>query len=160
MYKVKMSVPQKNSGNKNKGQSASRTNHETFINDYMYELQKNGEVHDIYLGKIVKMLGNSRVEVNYQRHNKEGTPIINVSQASIPGKFQGKNKRYFWIETGSNVLVADTGLKIFEVVGLVDNASLETMKKNMKIHPFISGNIDEQDHLFEEIAEELNVDDI
>jgi translation initiation factor IF-1 len=155
-----MSVPQKNSGNKNKGQSASRSNHETFINDFISELEMRGRVEDIYIGKIVKMLGNSRVEVNYQRHAKDGTPLIATSQAAIPGKFQGKNKRYFWIETGSTVLVADTGLKIFEVVGMIDNANLEIIRKHMKLHVFITGNVDEQDELFEKAEKELDIDDI
>jgi len=154
-----MSVPQKNSGNKNKGQSAARTNHIEFISDYMNELQTYGIVKDIYLAKICRVLGNSRVEVQYQKIDcKDGDPHMYSSQAVIPGKFQGKNKRYFWIENGALVLVADTGLKLFEVVGMVDNNILETMKKYMKINTAIAGDGEEEDALFAEA--DLDIDGI
>jgi hypothetical protein len=156
-----MAVPQKNSGNKNKGQSASRDNHETFVFDYLTELEKYGSVDEIYLGKISKMLGNSRVEVVYQKLAKDGTPLAGVAQALIPGKFQGKNKRYFWIETGTIILVADIGLNKLEVVGVVSPSNLEKIKKHTRVHVSISGNGQEEDTLFEKAEEpELDINEI
>ena len=153
-----MSVPQKNSGNKNKGQSASHKNHDKLIRDFIDDMMSNGYVEDIYIGKIVRMFGNSRVEVVYQKKVNDEI-LVDVVQASIPGKFQGRNKRHFWIESGSLILVADTGLG-FELVGLLSRDDMQTIKKYTKINHNISGD-EVIDEVFEKVEdEELNVDTI
>jgi len=153
-----MSVPQKNSGNKNKGQSASHKNHDKLIRDFIDDMMTNGYVEDIYIGKIVRMFGNSRVEVVYQKKVNDEI-LVDVVQASIPGKFQGRNKRHFWIESGSLILVADTGLG-FELVGLLSRDDMQTIKKYTKINHNISGD-EVIDEVFEKVEdEELNVDAI
>lgn len=153
-----MSVPQKNSGNKNKGQSASHKNHDKLIRDFIDDTMTNGYVEDIYIGKIVRMFGNSRVEVVYQKKVNDEI-LVDVVQAAIPGKFQGRNKRHFWIESGSMILVADTGLG-FEIVGLLSRDDMQTIKKHTKINHNISGD-EVIDEVFEKAEdEELNVDAI
>jgi hypothetical protein len=154
-----MSVPQKNSGNKNKGQSASHKNHDKLIRDFVDDMMTNGYVEDIYIGKIVRMFGNSRVEVVYQKKVNDEI-LVDVVQACIPGKFQGRNKRHFWIEMGSLILVADTGLG-FELVGLLSRDDMQTLKKCTKINHNISGD-EVIDEVFEKAEEEteLNVDAI
>lgn len=154
-----MSVPQKNSGNKNKGQSASHKNHDKLIRDFVDDMITNGYVEDIYIGKIVRMFGNSRVEVVYQKKVNDEI-LVDVVQACIPGKFQGRNKRHFWIEMGSLILVADTGLG-FELVGLLSRDDMQTLKKCTKINHNISGD-EVIDEVFEKAEEEaeLNVDAI
>jgi hypothetical protein len=154
-----MSVPQKNSGNKNKGQSASHKNHDKLIRDFVDDMITNGYVEDIYIGKIVRMFGNSRVEVVYQKKVNDEI-LVDVVQACIPGKFQGRNKRHFWIEMGSLILVADTGLG-FELVGLLSRDDIQTLKKCTKINHNISGD-EVIDEVFEKAEEEteLNVDAI
>jgi hypothetical protein len=154
-----MSVPQKNSGNKNKGQSASHKNHDKLIRDFVDDMISNGYVEDIYIGKIVRMFGNSRVEVVYQKKVNDEI-LVDVVQACIPGKFQGRNKRHFWIEMGSLILVADTGLG-FELVGLLSRDDIQTLKKCTKINHNISGD-EVIDEVFEKAEEEteLNVDAI
>jgi len=154
-----MSVPQKNSGNKNKGQSASHKNHDKLIRDFVDDMTTNGYVEDIYIGKIVRMFGNSRVEVVYQKKVNDEI-LVDVVQACIPGKFQGRNKRHFWIEMGSLILVADTGLG-FELVGLLSRDDMQTLKKCTKINHNISGD-EVIDEVFEKAEEEaeLNVDAI
>ena len=155
----KMSVPQKNSGNKNKGQSASRDNQDRLIRNFIDDLAKNkGCVEDVYIGKISKLFGNSRVETVYQKKVNDEI-LVGVVQAAIPGKFQGRNKRHFWIETGSLVLVADTGLG-FEIVGLLSRDDMQLIKKFTKINHNISGD-EVIDEVFEKADEEdLNVDAI
>ena len=153
-----MSVPQKNSGNKNKGQSASRDNQDKLIRNYIDDLDRtDGYVKDVYIGKISRMFGNSRVEAVYQKKINDEI-LIGLTQATIPGKFQGRNKRHFWIETGTLILVADTGLG-FEVVGLLSRDDIHAIKKITKIHRNISGDEDIDD-VFEKPEEELNVDAI
>ena len=153
-----MSVPQKNSGNKNKGQSASRDNQDKLIRNYIDDLGRtDGYVKDVYIGKISRMFGNSRVEAVYQKKINDEI-LIGLTQATIPGKFQGRNKRHFWIETGTLILVADTGLG-FEVVGLLSRDDIHAIKKITKIHRNISGD-EVIDDVFEKPEEELNVDTI
>jgi len=153
-----MSVPQKNSGNKNKGQSASRDNQDKLIRNYIDDLDRtDGYVKDVYIGKISRMFGNSRVEAVYQKKINDEI-LIGLTQATIPGKFQGRNKRHFWIETGTLILVADTGLG-FEVVGLLSRDDIHAIKKITKIHRNISGD-EVIDDVFEKPEEELNVDAI
>jgi hypothetical protein len=153
-----MSVPQKNSGNKNKGQSASRDNQDKLIRNYIDDLDRtDGYVKDVYIGKISRMFGNSRVEAVYQKKINDEI-LIGLTQATIPGKFQGRNKRHFWIETGTLILVADTGLG-FEVVGLLSRDDIHAIKKITKIHRNISGD-EVIDDVFEKPEEELNVDTI
>jgi len=154
-----MSVPQKNSGNKNKGQSASRDNQDRLIRNFIDDLAtNNGYVEDVYIGKINKLFGNSRVETVYQKKVNDEI-LVDVVQAAIPGKFQGRNKRHFWIESGSLVLVADTGLG-FEIVGLLNRDDMQLIKKFTKINHNISGD-EVIDEVFEKAEDgELNVDAI
>jgi len=154
-----MSVPQKNSGNKNKGQSASRDNQDRLIRNFIDDLSKNnGYVENVYIGKISRLFGNSRVEAVYQKKVNDEI-LVDVVQAAIPGKFQGRNKRHFWIEAGSLVLVADTGLG-FEIAALLNRDDMQLLKKFTKINHNISGD-EVIDEVFEKADEEdLNVDTI
>lgn len=151
-----MAAPQKNSGNKNKGQSAGRINQDKLIRNFMDDLERyNGYVDGVYIGKITRMLGNSRVEAVYQKKVNDET-LIGVTQAAIPGKFQGRNKRHFWIETGSLILVSDTNLG-FEVVGMLTRDDIHAIKKITKVHSNISGD-EVIDDIFEQQDDDLNVD--
>jgi hypothetical protein len=155
-----MSVPQKNSGSKNKGKMIGRENHDKVVKNFIDDLEEyDGCVDSVYIGKISKLFGNSRVEVLYQKKSNDEI-LIGLVQATIPGKFQGRKKREFWIESGSLVLVSDTGLG-FEILSVINKDDLHTIKKFTKIHQNISGD-EVIDDMFAkaEDEEELKIDDI
>ena len=102
---------------------------------------------NIYIGRVVRKLGNGRVEVSYSVQKREsieddeGTVledkvkcIIQQGQVKIPGKFRGKSKRSVWIEANSIVIIEDSGLGIMEIKALMTRDQLKDLSKEMNIH--------------------------
>jgi len=110
--------PQKNAGNRGaKKDTGVSFKNQKFIRDLMSDLKEDGAVDDVYVGRVTKRLGNGRMEVFYIEDDR--TKLIT---SLIRGSFRGRGKRSVWIDVGSFVAIASTGVGgslAFEIVAVL-----------------------------------------
>jgi len=127
--------PQKNSGNKGaKRETGVSTKNKRFIQSFLDDIRSEGTVTDVYVSRIMRKMGNGRVEVFYVDSAK--TP--HTVQAVIRGSFRGKGKRSVWIEDNSIVMIADSGIggsAEFEVVAVLSPEQLRDLRKETEVDP-------------------------
>jgi hypothetical protein len=166
--------PQKNTGNKGaKRETGVSMKNRRFIASFLEDIRKEGNVEDVYVARIMRKMGNGRVEVFYVDGDKKPHSV----QAIIRGSFRGKGKRSVWIDDNAIVMVADSGIggsAEFEVVAVLSPDQLHDLRKEMDIDSrvvafgivdtavLMSDNpLDTGVFEFEPLAEEeVNIDDI
>ena len=113
--------PQKNSGNRGAKRETSATiKNRRFVQDFLDDLRKEGNVSDVFIGRVIRRLGDGRMEVFYTEKVKNENKG-RVAQAKIPGRFSGKGKHSVWIDVGTFVAIASTGVSgsaAFEIVAV------------------------------------------
>jgi hypothetical protein len=137
---------QKNSGNKKiKRESGVGIRHKRLISNLLEDIRNEGKVDDVYIGRVIKKLGNGRISVFFVKteledtFDKEGNEIqkeVHKSyekQVLIPGRFRGRGKHSVWIEVGGIVVIGDSGVEILEVIATLTKEELEKISKNMFI---------------------------
>lgn len=103
-----------------------------FIQAYLDDLKAGDVPVDVHVARVLKKLGDGRVEVFYIGPNKKPS----LSQAVIRGSFRGKGKHAVWIDPGSIVLAADSGIPgsaSMEIMAVLDQASLDKIRKSIEI---------------------------
>jgi hypothetical protein len=113
--------PQKNSGNRGAKRETSATiKNRRFVQDFLDDLRKEGNVSDVFIGRVIRRMGDGRMEVFYTEKVKTENKG-RVTQAKIPGRFSGKGKHSVWIDVGTFVAIASTGVSgsaAFEIVAV------------------------------------------
>ncbi len=129
--------PQKNSGNRgSKKEAAVTSKNNRFVQALLEDARKDGNVQDIYIARILKKMGNGRMEAFYI--DSDGRP--QTRQTLIRGSFRGKGKRGVWIDIGSVVVMADSGIPgsaEFEIMAVLSNDQIRDLRKEMDIDPRI-----------------------
>lgn len=129
--------PQKNSGSKaSKRVSGVQAKNSRFIQSYLGDLHKEGKADDVYVARVIARLGNGRMDVFYI--DKYNSP--KATQAVIRGSFRGKGKRSVWIDVGSIVMIADSGIAgsaEFEIMAILDQDDLNSLKRETTLDPRI-----------------------
>lgn len=130
--------PQKNSGNRGaKRETGASKKNRMFIQDFMDDMRKEGHVDDVYIGRVLRRLGDKRMEVFYTetvKNDQKGR----VVQAKIPGKFSGKAKHSVYIDIGTFVAVANTGVSgsaEYEIVAVFSPDQMRDISKEFKLDP-------------------------
>lgn len=103
-----------------------------FIQAYLDDLKDNDVPEDVHVARVLKKLGDGRLEVFYIGANKKPS----LTQAVIRGSFRGKGKHAVWIDPGSIVLAADSGIPgsaSLEIMAVLDQASLDKIRKYIEI---------------------------
>lgn len=128
--------PQKNSGNKGaKRESGTATKNKRFVNDLLSDLKNQDDVSDIYIAKIVKKLGNGRLETEFYTKDEATDQITHhTKHAVIPGRFRGKGKHSVWIDVGSVVALGDAGVGAdLIIMAVLTRQQLKEISKSMYI---------------------------
>lgn len=129
--------PQKNSGNRgSKKEAAVTSKNNRFVQTLIEDARNDGNVEDIYIARILKKMGNGRMEAFYI--DAAGRP--QTRQTLIRGSFRGKGKRGVWIDIGSVVVMADSGIPgsaEFEIVAVLSHDQIRDLRKEMDIDPRI-----------------------
>jgi hypothetical protein len=132
--------PQKNSGNKGaKRETAASSKNRRFVNNFLEDLRVEGVVADVHIARIIRKMGNGRMEVFYVDNAKKGSKGA-VTQAKIPGKFSGRGKHSVWIDVGTFVAVADSGISgsaEFEIVAVFTPDQMRDISKEFSVDPRI-----------------------
>jgi hypothetical protein len=130
--------PQKNSGNRGaKRETGASKKNRMFIQDFMDDMRKEGHVEDVYIGRVLRRLGDKRMEVFYTQTVKDDQKG-RVVQAKIPGKFSGKAKHSVYIDVGTFVAVANTGVSgsaEFEIVAVFSPDQMRDISKEFNLDP-------------------------
>jgi hypothetical protein len=155
-------------------------NRKTFVNksdpvvrNYIDDLRKNDTEH-VHLARCLKRLGDGRVEVIYCEGEK-----ATISQVIIPGRFRGRAKHSSFVDIGSFLLIAETGVTgpaALEMIALISPVQIDMIKAVTEIDNRVlateidkdvlaSGkNLNEDGFVFDttiqEDQKEVNIDDI
>jgi hypothetical protein len=132
--------PQKNSGNKGaKRETGASSKNRRFVQNFLDDLRAEGVVADVHIARILRKMGNGRMEVFYVDNAKKNTKGA-VTQAKIPGKFSGRGKHSVWIDVGTFVAVADSGISgsaEFEIVAVFTPDQMRDISKEFSVDPRI-----------------------
>jgi len=127
--------PQKNSGNKGaKRETGVSTKNKNFIRSFLDEVRDEGNVTNVYVARILKKMGNGRVQAFFVDADTRPHSV----QAVIRGSFRGKGKRSVWIEDNSIVILSDSGIggsAEFEIMALLSNDEVRDLRKVTTIDP-------------------------
>lgn len=118
------------------------------------------------LGRVIKRLGNGRMEVFAQDAKGKITPELNVP---LRGGMTGRSKSSVWVDANKLVLISETGLvgASHEIFAVLEQKHVDLIKKNPIFDPRFftvadtadSGK-DEGFEFAEETDSELDVDTI
>ena len=130
--------PQKNSGNKGaKRETGASVKNRKFVQNFLDDLRAEGTVADVHIARILRKMGNGRMEVFFVDKTKK-TEKGTVTQAKIPGKFSGRGKHSVWMDIGTFVAVADSGISgsaEFEVVAVFTPDQMRDIGKEFEVDP-------------------------
>lgn len=102
--------PQKNAGNRGaKRETGASKKNRKFVQNFLEDLRAEGSVEHVHIGRIIRGLGDGRMEVFYVEKVK-GEQRGKTTQAKIPGKFSGRGKHSVWYEVGAFVAIVNTGV--------------------------------------------------
>jgi hypothetical protein len=132
--------PQKNSGAKKSSRvSGVSKKNGRFIQEFMDELQAEGNVASIHVARVTRTMGNGRVEVYFISKNPDTSEVRgNLDQAIIRGSFRGRSKRDVWIDIGTIVAVADSGLKgsaTLEIMAVFSQDQVRELRETVQYTP-------------------------
>lgn len=104
--------PQKNSGNRGaKKETGVSAKNRRFKQNFLDDLRKEGEVAHVHIARILRRMGDGRMEVFFvEKIGTKGETRGKVAQAVIRGSFRGRGKHSVWIDVGSFVAIAETGV--------------------------------------------------
>jgi hypothetical protein len=101
------------------------------VEDYLEDIRSEGQCEDVYLARVIRRMGDGRMEVFYAIGDRGCT-----ASAPIKGALRGRGKAQAHIDIGSAVLVQSTGLKgslAFEIIAVLTNAQLDQLNKIKKV---------------------------
>lgn len=136
-----MPPSQKNSGTRGAQRETPTTKkNNSFFDAYMSDIRNEGKdgkgVDDIYPARVIRVLGNGRVEVFFiGTHGGACT-----EKAYIRGLFRGKGKHSVNIEVNSVVLIADTkipGGAQYEIMCMLSRDHIRELRKAVTLDPRI-----------------------
>jgi len=129
--------PQKNAGNKGaKRETGVSVKNRKFIQSFLEDTRKEGGVDDVYVSRIIRKMGNGRVEAFFV--DKTNKPRL--VQAVIRGSFRGRGKRSVWIDDSAIVMIADSGIggsAEYEVVAVLSPEDIRDLRNETPIDPRI-----------------------
>jgi hypothetical protein len=104
--------PQKNNGNRGaKKETGVSAKNRRFKQNFLDDLRKEGEVANVHIARILRRMGDGRMEVFYvEKVGAKEDTRGKVAQAVIRGSFRGRGKHSVWIDVGSFVAIAETGV--------------------------------------------------
>lgn len=87
------------------------------------DLASGEKITDVFVARVTKRMGSGRMQVT---RDKGGDMIV-----PMRGGLRGKGKKTVWVDTGSIVMVAETGLGgvTHEIVAVFSDAQVARYKK-------------------------------
>lgn len=143
------------------------------IDSFLDDIATGQEVTDVHVGRVMRRLGSGMMEIFYvipETIEKKERMVDKHVHAPLRGGMRGRGKKDVWVDVGSVILLAETGLggTPFKIVSVFSEMQVQRYKDIVpKADPrlFIRASTDEQaeggiEFAFEEEGEEVDVDDI
>jgi len=131
--------PQKNAGSKGaKRETNASAKNRRFFQALLEDLRTEGSVENVHIGRVLRRLGDGRMEVFYTQAIKGNDSKGVVAQAVIRGTFRGRGKWSVWIDVGSFVAVAETGVagsSALEIVAVFSPEQIHDLKAEIEVDP-------------------------
>ena len=154
-------------------ESSKARNNRTVVDDLLDDYRDKSNTDGVFVGRVLRRMGCGRMEVFYvyKKYNEfEGDHKEDKTQIlPMCGALRGKGKKNVWVEPGSLVIVAETGLsgtthEIRAVFSPEQVARLRKVRPDLDERLFIKveegETKDEGGVVFEDDDEDVNVDDI
>lgn len=113
-------------------ESSTSKKSKKLFNDLLEDLCGSEEdMQGIHFGKVVKRLGEGRMEVIYIFNER-----LETVRAPMKGSIRGKGKRDAWIDVGTFVVLNETGLSgcmSHEIVMPLSSQQVQMLRKNNNI---------------------------
>ena len=122
------------------------------VRNYIEDL-RNKDTEHVHIARCLKRLGDGRVEVVYCIGEK-GI----IAQVIIPGRFRGRAKHSSFVDVGSFLLIAETGVTgptALEMIALISHAQLDMIKSVVEVDKRVLASETDKDA----IATGKNLDD-
>jgi hypothetical protein len=171
-YKMPRNVTGGSGHRSQRNSESNKTKSNNKIIDALIEDIATEAPEDVHIGRVMRRLGSGFMEVFYLKRvtieNKERLEDTLV-RAPLKGGMRGRGKKDVWVDVGSVVVLADTGLggTPWKIVGVLDDAQItryRTVCTNADPRLFIKAAPDEVSAEggieFTEDAEDVDVDDI
>ena len=150
--------------------SKARANRE-LVNDLLDDYKNGAKTDGVHVGRILRRMGNGRMEVMYfvnRPADENERARIEMIQQVVPMRGGLRGKGTVWVDIGSIVLIAETGLagmthEIMAVFLPEQVARYRRLRPDADERLFMQDASSEakEDVVFEESSEdEVNVDDI
>lgn len=102
-------------------------NNRCLVDALLDDLTTGEKITDVYVARVMKRMGSGRMQVFYTNVFGNATEMI----VPMRGGLRGKGKKTVWVDTGSLVMVAETGLAgvTHEIVAVFSEAQVARYKK-------------------------------
>ncbi len=155
---------------RNSESSKARANR-TIVDNLLDDYRDGMNTDDVYVGRVLRRMGCGRMEVFYtytDLSEEEGRRRVEVTQiVPMRGGLRGKGKKDVWVDPGSLVVIAATGLAqtTHEIVAVFTSGQIARLRKlksdlDPRLFERENGATDDMFEIAEEEDEEVNVDDI
>jgi len=136
---IAMSQPQKNNGKRAAAKVSGATKKNNNLIRNLLDDFGEDDANNIFVGRVIKKLGNGRMQVFYTTKNEDDEIQPHLDQAAIRGNMRGRSKRSLWIDIGTIVIISKTedfsGPKSFEIIGVVGEDQLDKIKEAAQLDP-------------------------
>lgn len=141
------------------------------IDSFLDDIASGQDMTDVHVGRVMRRLGSGMMEIFYvipETIEKKERMVDKLVHAPLRGGMRGRGKKDVWVDVGSVILLAETGLggtpfKIVSVFSEVQTQRYKDIVPNADPRLFIRASADEQDEGGIEFAldeEEVDVDNI
>jgi hypothetical protein len=133
-----MPRPQKNNGKRGARNEEGNSKNNAIIKNFLSDLSEEGKDSDIHVGRVLKVLGNGRIQAFFIRHDEKNIPRPETIQAMIRGTFRGKAKRSVWIEENTFVIISDSEIEgpgRYSVIGVITRDDMKQIRGLIDIDP-------------------------
>jgi hypothetical protein len=102
-------------------------NNRCLVDALLDDLANGENITDIYVARVLKRMGSGRMQVFYTNQLGHATEMI----VPMRGGLRGKGKGTVWVDTGSLVMVVETGLSgmTHEIVAVFSDTHVARYKK-------------------------------
>jgi hypothetical protein len=111
-------------------------NNRCFVDDLLDDYMNKERTDGVYVGRVLRRMGCGRMEVFYIQEKPadehEDARKVTVQQIMpMRGGLRGKGKRSVWVDVGSVVMIAETGLAgtTHEIVAVFSDVQVSRLKK-------------------------------
>lgn len=142
--------------------SSTLTKSKKLFNDLMSDIRGGEDLDGVFIGRVIRKLGDGRVEVMYFENNRQQN-----AKAVIKGSLRGRGKRDAFVDLNSIVMLVHLGVDsgtTHEIMNVFSPQQVEILKKEVDLDDRlfnISGTLekkDESEFEFQYTTEEPELD--